>query len=383
MIHPRVVHRMNMSITPLKIPNSATDQQRGQAAGERPIVSMRGIRKAFGAYRAVDNINLEIFPGDFVAILGPSGCGKTTLLRMIGGFLQPDEGVIEIDGVDVTRQGPAQRPTNTVFQGYGLFPHMSVRQNIGYGLKIAGKAKTEIERIVDLNLGLVRMTEYAGRNIRELSGGQQQRVALARALAMRPKVLLLDESLAALDLKLRQQMQSELRAIHQEIGGTFVFVTHDQGEAFSLANKVAVMNKGQVEQFASPSEIYHRPKTSFVATFVGEANVFRCRRENGVIALTGDTVIHHPGSNGDVTVMVRPENIKPLKDGSQSADEISLKARIVDKSFQGSFTKLSLVDEGRREIDVNLGNDADLASMQIGEFVTLSWPSDSMIVFDE
>lgn len=374
---------MNMPVTPSKVQSSAANRERGKGAGEQPIVSMRGIRKAFGGYQAVDNINLDIFPGDFVAILGPSGCGKTTLLRMIGGFLQPDEGVIEIDGVDVTRQGPAQRPTNTVFQGYGLFPHMSVRQNIGYGLKIAGKPKPEIERIVDLNLGLVRMTEYAGRNIRELSGGQQQRVALARALAMRPKVLLLDESLAALDLKLRQQMQSELRAIHQEIGGTFVFVTHDQGEAFSLANKVAVMNRGRVEQFASPHEIYHRPKTSFVATFVGEANVFRCRRDNGVIALTEDAVFHHPGPNGDITVMVRPENITPSKGGSAGTRGISVKARAVDKSFQGSFTKLSFIDEGGREIDVNLGGDADLAGIEIGEFVTLSWPSDSMIVFDE
>lgn len=374
---------MNMPVTPSKIQSPAADRARGKGAGEQPIVSMGGIRKAFGGYQAVDNINLEIFPGDFVAILGPSGCGKTTLLRMIGGFLQPDEGVIEIDGVDVTRQGPAQRPTNTVFQGYGLFPHMSVRQNIGYGLKIAGKPKSEIERIVDLNLGLVRMTEYAGRNIRELSGGQQQRVALARALAMRPKVLLLDESLAALDLKLRQQMQSELRAIHQEIGGTFVFVTHDQGEAFSLANKVAVMNRGRVEQFASPHEIYHRPKTAFVATFVGEANVFRCRRDNGVIALTQDAVFHHPGPNGDITIMVRPENITPSRGGSPDIRGISVKARAVDKSFQGSFTKLSFIDEGGREIDVNLGGDADLAGIEIGEFVTLSWPSDSMVVFDE
>ncbi len=374
---------MNMPIPPLKVQSSAADRERGEGAGGLPIVSMRGIRKAFGGYQAVDNINLEIFPGDFVAILGPSGCGKTTLLRMIGGFLQPDEGVIEIDGVDVTRQGPAQRPTNTVFQGYGLFPHMSVRQNIGYGLKIAGRPKSEIERIVDLNLGLVRMTEFAGRNIRELSGGQQQRVALARALAMRPKVLLLDESLAALDLKLRQQMQSELRAIHQEIGGTFVFVTHDQGEAFSLANKVAVMNKGRVEQFASPHEIYHRPKTSFVATFVGEANVFRCRRDNGVIALTQDAVFHDPGPNGDITIMVRPENMTPSRGGSPDTRGISVKARAVDKSFQGSFTKLSFIDEGGREIDVNLGGDADLAGIEIGEFVTLSWQSDSMIVFDE
>ncbi|MDH6233761.1 ABC-type Fe3+/spermidine/putrescine transport system ATPase subunit [Mesorhizobium soli] len=375
---------MNMSITPLKIQSfPAPDRRCGKGTGERPIVSMRGVRKAFGGYRAVDNINLEIFPGDFVAILGPSGCGKTTLLRMIGGFLQPDEGAIEIDGVDVTKQGPAQRPTNTVFQGYGLFPHMSVRQNIGYGLKIAGRPKSEIDQIVDLNLGLVRMTEFAGRNIRELSGGQQQRVALARALAMRPKVLLLDESLAALDLKLRQQMQSELRAIHQEIGGTFVFVTHDQGEAFSLANKVAVMNKGRIEQFASPSEIYHRPATSFVATFVGEANVFKCRRDNGVIALTEDAVFQHSGPSGDVTVMVRPENIKLLKDGSPRASEISLKAKVADKSFQGSFTKLSFIDDGGREIDVNLGNDADLARIQIGEVVTLFWPANSMIVFDE
>jgi ABC-type Fe3+/spermidine/putrescine transport system ATPase subunit len=375
---------MSMSITPSTIQGSPSDRPPNDSkGGPQPIVTMRDICKAFDGYMAVDTVNLDILRGDFVAILGPSGCGKTTLLRLIGGFLRADSGNIEIDGIDVTNQGPERRPTNTVFQGYGLFPHMSVRQNVGYGLKVAGYAKSEVDRIVGMNLTLVRMTEYSTRNVRELSGGQQQRVALARALAMRPKVLLLDESLAALDLKLRQQMQSELRVIHQEIGGTFVFVTHDQGEAFSLADKVAVMNKGKIEQFASPSEIYHRPRTSFVATFVGEANVFRAHRHNGVISLTEDDTFDRPGPNGGVTLMVRPENVKVLPKGSRQNGGLTLKAKFVDKSFHGSFTKLSFVDECHRNITAHVAEVKVAETLEIGQEVCLSWSCNDIISFNE
>ena len=213
-----------------------------------PLVRLRGLGKRFGSVEAVRPLDLAIHAGDFFAILGPSGCGKTTLLRMIGGFIAPSAGSVEIDGVDVTRLGPERRPANMVFQGFGLFLHMNVRQNVGYGLRIAKVERTELERQVDEVLRLVHMEEFAKRNIDQLSGGQQQRVALARALVMRPKVLLLDEPLGALDLKLRQAMQEELRRIHQQIGGTFVFVTHDQSEALGLANRIAVMQAGQIVQ---------------------------------------------------------------------------------------------------------------------------------------
>jgi spermidine/putrescine transport system ATP-binding protein len=243
-----------------------------------PLVRLRGVSKSYGPVAAVQTLDLEIRRGDFLAILGPSGCGKTTLLRIIGGFVAPTTGTVEIDGQNVTALGPEKRPTNTVFQGYGLFPHMTVRQNIAYGLRTAKRPPDEIATRVDAAIALVRLEEFVTRSIDQLSGGQQQRVALARALIMRPQVLLLDEPLAALDLKLRQAMQEELRRIHQQIGGTFVFVTHDQGEALGLANRIAVMDKGVLVQEGGPEEIYATPKTRFVSTFIGEANVFPGRR---------------------------------------------------------------------------------------------------------
>ncbi|MGE0239182.1 MAG: ABC transporter ATP-binding protein [Parvibaculaceae bacterium] len=346
-----------------------------------PAVRLSALSKTFAGHVAVDQVNLDIFAGDFVAILGPSGCGKTTLLRLLGGFLTPDSGAIAIDGKDVTKDGPERRPTNTVFQGYGLFPHMTVRQNVAYGLRISGRlAPAEIREQVDAALGLVRMSDYAERNSRALSGGQQQRVALARALVMRPRVLLLDESLAALDLKLRQQMQDELRRIHREIGGTFVFVTHDQNEAFFLANKVAVMNNGRIEQFASPSDVYHRPKTRFVATFVGEANVINGRRENGIVAIYDGRVLASPGPDGDVEIMIRPEDVKVGERPSGPA--VTLPARLVDQVFQGSFLKLTFADAAGRQLTATLGESERIRSFAIGEALDLSWGSDKTMVFD-
>ena len=239
-------------------------------------------------------LDLDIEHGDFVAILGPSGCGKTTLLRMIGGFIMPEQRHVEIGGADVTRLGPERRPTNMVFQGYGLFPHMNVRQNIAYGLKIAERPRGEIDQRVGDMLALVHLPELADRAIQELSGGQQQRVALARALVMRPQVLLLDEPLAALDLKLRQAMQEELRRIHREIGGTFVFVTHDQGEALALANRIAVMEAGELVQQGDAEEIYARPRTRFVSTFIGEAKSCPAGGSGGRVELAGGACVRRP-----------------------------------------------------------------------------------------
>ncbi|WP_203426921.1 ABC transporter ATP-binding protein [Sinorhizobium sp. BG8] len=275
-----------------------------------PLVKLSGLAKNYGIYQAVYPLDLEFGEGDFLAILGPSGCGKTTLLKMLGGFIEPSEGTIVIGGREVTKLPPEKRPTNMVFQGYGLFPHMTIRQNIGYGLRIAGKPRAEVDARVREMLALVQMEAFADKLPPELSGGQQQRIALARALVMRPKVLLLDEPFAALDLKLRQAMQEELRRLHREIGGTFVFVTHDQAEAMSLATKVVVMSRGRVEQVGTAEEIYLKPKTHFVSTFVGEANFLKAKRKLARVAIEGAFSFDDPGPDGDVLVGVRPEKVR-------------------------------------------------------------------------
>ncbi|CAN7489261.1 ABC transporter ATP-binding protein [Rhizobium sp. LjRoot30] len=275
-----------------------------------PLVSLRGLAKNYGIYQAVYPLDLEFGEGEFLAILGPSGCGKTTLLKMLGGFIEPSEGRIVIGGTDVTRHPPEKRPTNMVFQGYGLFPHMTIRQNVGYGLRIAGKPKAEVDaRVADM-LALVQMEPFADKLPPELSGGQQQRIALARALIMRPKVLLLDEPFAALDLKLRQAMQEELRRLHSEIGGTFVFVTHDQAEAMSLATKIVVMSRGRVEQVGTAEDVYLRPKTHFVSTFVGEANFLKAERKLARVSIESAFSFDDPGADGTVLVGVRPEKVR-------------------------------------------------------------------------
>ena len=248
-----------------------------------PLVALEGVSRQFGPVTAVHPLSLEIRRGDFLAILGPSGCGKTTLLRMIGGFIEPSSGVIRMEGQDVTRLGPDKRPTNMVFQGYGLFPHMSVRQNIAYGLRIARHSEAEIATRVAEIIGLVHLDGFEDRPVTQLSGGQAQRVALARALVMRPAVLLLDEPLAALDLKLRKTVQVELRRIHRSIGGTFVFVTHDQDEAMALSNRIVVMEGGRLVQQGTAEEIYDAPRNRFVSTFIGEANLFPATCLGGVV----------------------------------------------------------------------------------------------------
>jgi spermidine/putrescine transport system ATP-binding protein len=241
-----------------------------------PEIEIRGLAKTFGqgasAFTALQDIDLGIRTGEFFTLLGPSGCGKTTLLRLIAGFEAPSEGSLKIGGGEVAGKGPNARPVNTVFQNYALFPHMSVAQNIGFGLKMQGRPKPEIDATVAEMLALVQMEALADRKPSEISGGQQQRVALARALAPRPRVLLLDEPLSALDLKLRKEMQSELKRLQTETGITFVFVTHDQEEALTMSDRIAVMSAGRILQLGSPSEIYHRPTVRFVADFIGETN---------------------------------------------------------------------------------------------------------------
>jgi spermidine/putrescine transport system ATP-binding protein len=353
-----------------------------QPAGpNEALVRLRNVSKAFGRIVAVEPLDLDIRRGEFLAILGPSGCGKTTLLRMIGGFLTPDTGRIEIDGQDVTTLGPERRPTNMVFQGYGLFPHMNVEQNIAYGLRMAKVPRAESEKRVQRVIDLVRLGELARRAPDALSGGQQQRVALARALVMEPKVLLLDEPLAALDLQLRKVMQEELRRIHASIGGTFVIVTHDQGEALGLANRIAVMNMGRVVQEGSPEDIYARPATRFVANFIGDANVFTGQRRNGNIALEGGARFADAGRDGAVFVIVRPEALKP----STQPDEfpISLPATVVDMVYLGSHLKLKVALPGGQEVTVH---DTDLSlrdRIRPSGPVYLGWSAAQHRVIDE
>ncbi|MDQ3560773.1 MAG: ABC transporter ATP-binding protein [Pseudomonadota bacterium] len=332
-------------------------------------VRLSGVAKRFGEVVAVQPLDLTIERGDFLAILGPSGCGKTTLLRMIGGFTLPSAGRIEVNGRDVTRLGPDKRPTNMVFQGYGLFPHMNLRQNIAYGLKLKKLPAAEIDRRVAAAIALVRLDEQANRTVTELSGGQQQRVALARALVMEPEVLLLDEPLAALDLKLRQAMQEELRRIHRTVGGTFVFVTHDQGEALALANRIAVMNAGRVEQIGTPEEIYSAPASRFVATFIGEANLLAGERCGDTLTTRCGIVCSAPGPDGPALLIVRPESVRRL--GSQDTADVMVGGRVEEAVFLGGHVRYTLALPSAERIVLHDAIDAERAA--IGSDMLAGW----------
>lgn len=289
----------------------------------KPIIEVKGVSKFFGEKTALDNINLSIKKGEFVTILGPSGCGKTTLLRLIAGFQTASEGVIRIAGEEITQTPPHKRPVNTVFQKYALFPHLNVYDNIAFGLKLKKMPKDTVLKKVKAALKMVGMTDYEYRDVNSLSGGQQQRVAIARAIVNEPEVLLLDEPLAALDLKMRKDMQMELKEMHKTLGITFVYVTHDQEEALTLSDTIVVMSEGRIQQIGTPTDIYNEPINSFVADFIGESNIL-----NGV--MVKDKLVHFCdrdfecvdegfGENTSVDVVIRPEDlyIFPVSDMAQ------------------------------------------------------------------
>jgi spermidine/putrescine transport system ATP-binding protein len=314
---------------------------------QAPAIRLAGVSKQYGSQVALRPTDLEIAEGEFFCLLGPSGCGKTTTLNLIGGFVNASSGEIYIREQRVDRLAPHRRSVNTVFQSYALFPHMNVRANVGFGLKMARVASSESRVRIDEALKLVGLEEFGDRLPGALSGGQQQRVAVARALVNRPAVLLLDEPLGALDLKLRQRLQVELAQIHRDVGTTFVYVTHDQEEAMSMATRIAVMNSGLIQQIGTPSEIYYKPRSRFVADFIGESNfleVDASRGEDGVARLADGRAVpcssngSHAG--GRATLMVRPESIRVGT--PREAPGASLRGRIVQTSFLGSQTRIAV-----------------------------------------
>ena len=279
----------------------------------KKIIEIKNVSKSFGDKNVLKDINLYINQGEFLTLLGPSGCGKTTLLRMIAGFLQPDEGSILLDGKNLEGTSPYERPLNTVFQRYALFPHLDVYDNIAFGLKLKKVPQAEIDKRVRRVLKLVAMSDYEDRDVETLSGGQQQRIAIARAIVNQPKVLLLDEPLAALDLKMRKDMQIELKEMHKQLGITFIYVTHDQEEALTLSDTIVVMNEGRIQQIGTPTDIYNEPVNSFVADFIGESNILNgtmiCDRKVSFIGHDFDCVDEGFGENVPVDVVIRPEDI--------------------------------------------------------------------------
>ena len=311
------------------------------------IIEVQGVSKFFGEKVALDSINLNVKKGEFVTILGPSGCGKTTLLRLIAGFQTASEGEIRISGKEITQTPPHMRPVNTVFQKYALFPHLNVFDNIAFGLKLKKTPKQLIEKKVKSALKMVGMTDYEDRDVDSLSGGQQQRVAIARAIVNEPEVLLLDEPLAALDLKMRKDMQMELKEMHQKLGITFVYVTHDQEEALTLSDTIVVMSEGKIQQIGTPMDIYNEPTNAFVADFIGESNILNGTMiKDGEVTFAGHTfecVDKGFGENMPVDVVIRPEDIYIF----DVSDAAQLKGKVTSCIFKGvHFEMLVQTEEG-------------------------------------
>ncbi|GAB2176589.1 ABC transporter ATP-binding protein [Dongia sp. agr-C8] len=336
------------------------------------LLELKGVGKAFGATKVLEQIDLAVEDGEFITILGPSGSGKTTILRMIGGFTQPDSGAILLDGRNIAQDPINRRPFNTVFQDYALFPHMTVAGNVGYGLKVRGTASALTKQRVGEVLDLVQLGSFAGRYPAQLSGGQRQRVALARAIICQPRLILLDEPLAALDVELRKQMQEFLKDIHREIKTTFLFVTHDQEEAIAMADRICVMNYGKILQLGSPTEVYYRPRSEFVARFFGDNNLIEgVARDRGVETPLGTLACAADGTvpaGARAFAVIRPEAIRI---GGENADTI-VAGQVSSVSFGGAAT-VAVVDVAGVKLRVKLPSRAEGAPMQAGDRVQLGW----------
>lgn len=353
----------------------------------RPLVRFEAVTKRFSDFTAVDNLSLDLYEREFFALLGPSGCGKTTLLRMLAGFETPDQGRVLLDGKNITPVPPHRRPVNMMFQSYALFPHLTVENNIAFGLRQEGMPKAEIARRVAEGLALVRLENFGKRKPHQLSGGQRQRVALARALVKRPKVFLLDEPLAALDKKLREDTQFELMDLQSKLGLTFIIVTHDQEEAMTMANRIGVMNHGRLEQVATPSELYEQPSSRWVADFVGDVNVIEGRlAEGGVIksasgrlraAQTGDA---KPGDT--VWVALRPEKVRIAPEPPPASQENCVAGAVWDIGYLGDLSIYKVKLDSGPMMKASVANLTRLVERPIrwDDKVWLTWSPEAAVV---
>jgi putrescine transport system ATP-binding protein len=356
-----------------------------------PMVRFEGITKRFDDFVAVNNVTLDIYEKEFFALLGPSGCGKSTLLRMLAGFERPTEGRIIVAGQDITDMPPYERPVNMMFQSYALFPHMTVERNIGFGLKQEGMPKDKIEERVDEAMGMLELRQFAKRKPNQLSGGQQQRVALARAIAKKPRLVLLDEPLGALDKKLRQQAQFELMRIQETTGTTFIIVTHDQEEAMTVASRIAVMEKGLLQQVATPGDIYENPKTRYIAGFIGDVNVFE-----GTVSNVSDGCVEIDAADGykfktrsaepvtvgqKVGLALRPEKIRIGRE-KPASDVNAIPGKVEDIGYLGSISHYHVRTASGERITALRANAAHTVEQSITweDGVWLDWPVDAGVV---
>jgi len=369
-------------------------------AADMSLLRIEGVVKKFGAFRAVDGVSLDICAGEFFALLGPSGCGKTTLLRMLAGFETPDEGRILLNGKDIANVLPHQRPVNMMFQNYALFPHLSVRDNIAFGLKRAGMPRADIDTRVAEMVALVKLEGLEKRRPDQLSGGQKQRVALARSLARRPQMLLLDEPLAALDKKLRESTQLELMELQRRLGMTFIIVTHDQEEAMTVAGRIGVMDAGRLDQVATPRELYEAPSSRWIAEFVGDVNLFDGRVEsrelNRLTIATRDagTVVvaepRHPVTKTLVSVAIRPEKVKlsrrgPAADGITSQAINRLEGVVTDVSYLGGITTYKVKLDSGAIVRSSMANTAriDIDAYSLCQRVVTWFTPDDCVVLEQ
>jgi putrescine transport system ATP-binding protein len=369
-----------------------------------PLLRIEAVVKKFGDFRAIDGLSLDIHAGEFFALLGPSGCGKTTLLRMLAGFEAPDEGRILLDGRDIARIPPHQRPVNMMFQNYALFPHLSVRDNIAFGLKRAGMASSDIDARVSELVGLVKLDGLEKRKPDQLSGGQRQRVALARSLARRPQLLLLDEPLAALDRKLRESTQLELMELQRRLGLTFIIVTHDQEEAMTMAGRIGVMDAGRLEQVATPRELYEAPRSRWIAEFVGDINLFEGKPDDAEVShltmaqrlaiATRDAgtiyvaVPREAVTKANICVAIRPEKVKlsrraPITDDKRAFNR--LEGVVTDVSYLGGMTSYKIKLESGAVVRSSMANTArlDLDAYSIDQRVVAWFSPEDCLVLDQ
>lgn len=359
---------------------------------KKTLLKLTNINKFYGSQHILDTIDLEIYDGEFVTLLGPSGCGKTTILRLIGGFEDFESGTLTLEGTEISDLPPNRRNVNTVFQSYALFPHLNVYDNIAFGLKMQKKPAAQIATAVKEALGLVKLEEHASKKIHELSGGQQQRVAIARAIVNKPSILLLDESLSALDYKLRQAMQIELKQMQRRLGITFLFVTHDQEEALSMSDRIVVMNEGRIEQIATPKEVYENPKNLFVAGFIGQTNLLEGRfddRPSGQVTIEGKPMLFsryaQSVSTEHFTVLIRPEDFRCERSLSDVPTSNYLEGKLSEIVYKGVTIDLVIeLSEGKTLLASEFYNeDSDALEYREGETIYLYWNDGWESVFEQ